>query len=71
LPDPSANVFSKHGRHYIPSRIADNSALDEAEYRQTLLHLPPLVRERLMNGDWSVQEQGLIQRRALCRGWRY
>jgi hypothetical protein len=54
-------VLSKQGRLYIPSRIADNPALDEAEYRQTLLHLPPLVRERLMNGDWSVQEQGLIQ----------
>jgi len=59
--DPAEGVFWKQGRVYIPSRIADNPALDEAEYRQTLVHLPALARERLMNGDWSVQEQGQIQ----------
>jgi len=53
-------VLEKHGRLYIPSRIADNEHLDAAEYRESLLHLPPLERERLMNGDWSVQEEGLI-----------
>lgn len=60
LNPPPPGAFSKQGRIYIPSRIADNPALDEDEYRQTLLHLPPLTRERLMNGDWSVQEEGLI-----------
>jgi phage terminase large subunit-like protein len=58
--DPADGVFCKQGRIYVPSRIADNSALNEAEYRRTLLHLPAVVRERLMNGDWSVQEEGLI-----------
>lgn len=46
---------------YIPARIGDNPALDEQEYRRSLLHLPPLARERLMNGDWSIQEQGLLR----------
>lgn len=46
---------------YVPARIGDNPALHEEEYRQTLVHLPPIVRERLMNGDWTIQEQGLIQ----------
>jgi phage terminase large subunit-like protein len=50
-----------HGRAYIPSRLIDNPYLDPEEYRQSLLHLPPLIRERLMNGDWTVQEEGLIQ----------
>jgi phage terminase large subunit-like protein len=59
--EPGKDAFWKQGRVYIPSRIADNPALDEAEYRQTLVHLPALARERLMNGDWSVQEQGQIQ----------
>jgi phage terminase large subunit-like protein len=53
-------VLRNERRLYIPSRIADNPALDEAEYRQTLSHLPTLARERLMNGDWSVQAQGLF-----------
>ena len=59
--DTSTKLFLHHGRAYIPSRIADNQALDENEYRATLAHLPPLERERLMNGDWSVQEQGLFR----------
>lgn len=60
----SANAQAVHwhqGRAYVPARIADNAALDEQEYRQSLVHLPPLVRERLMNGDWTIQEQGLLQ----------
>jgi phage terminase large subunit-like protein len=58
---PSPSVFHKDGRVYIPSRIADNPALDADQYRQSLLHLPPVARERLMNGDWSVQESGQIK----------
>jgi phage terminase large subunit-like protein len=54
-------MWRKAGRLFLPARIADNPALDEAEYRQTLAHLPPVERERLMNGDWQIQEQGLIQ----------
>src|SRR5207302_1685709 len=50
--------FEKHGRLYVPSRIADNPHLDGEEYRQSLLHLPAVERERLLNGDWSVQERG-------------
>jgi phage terminase large subunit-like protein len=50
-------VFRRQGRLYVPSRIADNPHLDGEEYRQSLLHLPPVERERLMNGDWNVQRQ--------------
>jgi len=59
--DAAGGVIHTHGRVYIPARIADNPALDEAEYRKTLAHLPSVVRERLMNGDWSIQETGLIR----------
>jgi predicted phage terminase large subunit-like protein len=48
-------------RVFIPSRIVDNPSLCEEEYRQSLLYLPPLARERLMNGDWNVQEQGIFR----------
>jgi phage terminase large subunit-like protein len=46
---------------FIPARIRDNPGLDEEEYRRSLAHLPPLFRERLMNGDWSVQEEGMFR----------
>jgi hypothetical protein len=46
---------------YIPARIADNPAINADEYRENLVHLPPLERERLMNGDWTVREEGQIR----------
>ncbi len=57
----AADVLWREGRAYVPARIGDNPALNEAEYRDSLIHLPPLLRERLMNGDWSVREEGLIR----------
>jgi phage terminase large subunit-like protein len=53
-------MLGKDGRIFVPSHIADNPSLSEDEYRHSLLHLPPLARERLMQGDWSVQEQGIF-----------
>lgn len=58
--EPAMNIVERDGRVYIPARIADNPALDEAEYCRSLMHLPALARERLMNGDWSVEEQALF-----------
>ena len=46
---------------FVPARIADNPGLSEKEYRRSLAHLPSVLRERLMNGDWSVQEEGVFQ----------
>lgn len=57
----NSDVIWQQGVAYVPARIGDNPGLNEQEYRQTLVHLPPLARERLMNGDWTIQEQGLIQ----------
>ncbi|WP_254512817.1 terminase large subunit domain-containing protein [Anatilimnocola floriformis] len=56
-----AAIIWHQDRAYVPAQIGDNPALDEQEYRQSLVHLPPLARERLMHGDWTIQEQGLIQ----------
>jgi len=56
-----SSTETSNNRAYIPSRIADNPHLDEAEYRQTLMHLPTVVRERLMNGDWSIQENAIFK----------
>jgi hypothetical protein len=46
---------------YLPARIRDNPALNEQEYCESLVHLPPIERERLMNGDWTVREDGQIR----------
>lgn len=55
-------IFWKDGRAFVPGRIRDNPALNEAEYREALSHIAdPVTRERLLAGDWSVTEQGLIQ----------
>ena len=56
-----AGLFRQDERIYVPSRLTDNPFLVANEYRASLMHLPPLARERLLNGDWGVQEAGLIQ----------
>ena len=47
-------------RAFIPAKVQDNPAVNAAEYIDSLQHLPTVTRQRLMNGDWSIQEQGLI-----------
>jgi hypothetical protein len=64
---PVSNTFWCAGRAYVPARIRDNHAILESEYAESLSHLPPLFRERLLNGDWSVREQGLIAAGNLAR----
>jgi predicted phage terminase large subunit-like protein len=43
---------------FIPATLADNPSLDQETYRKNLEHLGPVDRERLMNGDWDVSEEG-------------
>ena len=57
----SNDLFWNEGRAYLPSRIIDNPSLDRASYLESLAHLPRLIRERLLHGDWSVQEDSLIR----------
>lgn len=45
---------------FIPSRIKDNPAVDYASYVANLMHLPPVIRERLLAGDWSILPTGLL-----------
>jgi phage terminase large subunit-like protein len=66
-PDCTQGVFWKNGIAYLPARIRDNPAIDENEYRESLLHLPPVDRERLLNGDWLVREKTLIRPESLMR----
>lgn len=45
----------------VPSKIKDNPAIDPAKYIRNLMHLGPVMRERMMNGDWTVMPTGLIK----------
>lgn len=53
----------KHGRIFIPARLADNPHLDEEQYRMSLAQLDPLTRAQLEHGDWEVRPDGKKFRR--------
>jgi predicted phage terminase large subunit-like protein len=55
-----AGIYLRDDRAFVPSLIADNPSLDAEEYRQSLMFLLPLERERLMHGDWAVREKGIF-----------
>ena len=59
---PLAHVGPK-GRVFIPAKLADNPHLDRAAYVESLMELDPVTREQLLNGDWSVRDQGGVLRR--------
>lgn len=44
----------KAGRVFVPANLKDNPSLNYAEYRATLMELDPIMRARLLEGDWSV-----------------
>jgi predicted phage terminase large subunit-like protein len=48
---------------YLPSRLDDNPHLDQAAYMETLAHLPTAERERLLNGDWEIPNDGELFKR--------
>jgi hypothetical protein len=47
-------------RVFVPARLDDNPHLDRAEYLQSLGELAPVERARLLNGDWTIQNEGLV-----------
>ena len=61
LPIRSTNMHWHEGRAFVPAKIADNPGLDVDAYRQSLSHLPSVLRARLENGDWSIHEAGLLR----------
>lgn len=59
--DRTPRVFWNGDRGFIPGLLADNPAINPDDYLPSLAHLPPITRARLLKGDWSVREDGLIQ----------
>jgi predicted phage terminase large subunit-like protein len=56
-------VEAKPGRLFIPAGLIDNPHLDQDEYVKSLGELDPVTRAQLLNGDWSVRNQGNMFRR--------
>lgn len=57
---------------FVPALLRDNPFVDFDEYMKSLSELAPVVRQRLVNGDWSVVENAIINsewfRRYTMRG---
>jgi predicted phage terminase large subunit-like protein len=48
---------------FLPARLADNPFLNRDNYVASLAVLPHAERERLLNGDWNIPDEGeLFQR---------
>ena len=66
---------------FIPAKIEDNPGLDQETYIKSLMHLEPVTRARLMDGNWDIRNVGRMFRRswltiqlsipAGCRAIRY
>ena len=51
------------GRIFIPALMQDNIYLDVEDYLISMEETDPLVRERLVNGDWSISGGGKVFKR--------
>src|SRR4029453_8335922 len=62
-PSPRGVVFwPAPDRAFVPARVADNPSLDIQDYVGRLrTQLPPVLRQRLLNGDWSIVEDAAIR----------
>ena len=58
LKDTYVNGADGHSIVYLPGLMTDNPGLDVDEYRKQLIHLDPVTRKQLEEGDWDVQLSG-------------
>lgn len=45
-------------RIFIPANVTDNKHLNQEEYISTLGNLDPVTRAQLLNGDWTIKQEG-------------
>jgi hypothetical protein len=60
---PPGLVFhTPKGHAFVPARLADNPYINRDEYRAQMMQFSdPVMRERMLNGDWSVMPNCLIK----------
>lgn len=56
-------------RTFVPSRIQDNPALDEDEYRISLSKMTYVERMQMEHGDWNITAEGGVFRLAWVRNY--
>jgi predicted phage terminase large subunit-like protein len=49
---------------FIPAKLEDNPGLDRESYIDSLMHLDPVTRARLLEGDWEMRDVGAMFRRS-------
>lgn len=50
----------KNDRIFIPAKLHDNPHIDIKTYLRTLMHLDPLTRKRILEGDWEAKQEGTM-----------
>lgn len=48
----------QEGAVFVPAWIRDNPHMDYDQYLKSLAHMDPIDRQRLIDGDWDVTEEG-------------
>lgn len=59
--DNLKDTYWQGQRAFVPSKVRDNPAVNPKTYIENLMHLSPVARERLMNGDWTIMPTGLVK----------
>lgn len=58
-------TYDQAKRLFVPARLEDNPSLDRDDYRESLTELGAVLRQQLLDGDWSVKASvGFF-----CSGW--
>ena len=57
--------------HFIPAKLDDNPNLDRAEYVEAMAAVDPLMRRRMLDGDWSAVEGGRYKPEWLRKYWKW
>ena len=63
------HVYYKGERAFVPSKLTDNAHVDQEEYTRTLERRGRVTRARLLAGDWTAAEDGLVDPN-WPRSWR-
>lgn len=48
---------------FFPAFLKDNPHIHIESYLMSLAHLPPILLERILNGDWTVSDGGMMAQR--------
>lgn len=66
------NRDTRHpGAAFVPSKLIENPHLDVVSYAESLDHVGPIEKERLLRGDWDVTEEGTLFRATLWMSGYY